>query len=156
MVPQSDLGADKDPTEEAASALLSGGHAIVYVSEMDAAVRFYADVLGLNLTNRYGDKWATVEAGRNLVIGLHPRTPRSPVPGTSGSVMLGLTIDEPIKSVVSRLVERGVRLTGDIVRSETDNFVEIEDLDGNAIYLWEADVESVPDDDLASASSTKS
>ena len=30
--------------------MLSGGHAIVYVSEMDAAVRFDADVLGLNLT----------------------------------------------------------------------------------------------------------
>ena len=123
---------------------------------MDAAVRFYTGVLGLNLTNRYGDKWATVEAGRNLVIGLHPRTPRSPVPGTKGSVMLGLTIDEPIERVVSRLVERGVRLTGDIVRSERDNFVEIEDLDGNAIYLWEADVEPVPEDDLVSASATRS
>ena len=62
--------------------MLSGGHAIVYVSEMDAAVRFYTGVLGLNLTNRYGDKWATVEAGRNLVIGLHPRSPRSPAPGS--------------------------------------------------------------------------
>jgi catechol 2,3-dioxygenase len=156
MVPESDLGADDDPTEGAASAMLSGGHALVYVSEMDAAVRFYADVLGLNLTNRYGDKWATVEAGHNLVIGLHPRSPKSPAPGTKGSVMLGLTIDEPITRVVSRLVERGVRITGDIVRSERDNFVEIEDLDGNAIYLWEADVEPVPDDDFASASSTKS
>ena len=41
--------------------------------------------------------------------------------------------------MVPRLVERGVRLTGEIVRSEQDNFVEIEDQDGNAIYLWEAD-----------------
>ena len=154
MVPQTDLGADADPTEDAASAMLSGGHAIVYVSEMDAAVRFYTDVLGLNLTNRYGDKWATVEAGRNLVIGLHPRSPKSPAPGTRGSVMLGLTIDEPIKSVVSRLVERGVRLTGDIVRSETENFVEIEDLDGNALYLWEAVAEPAPENDLASEAST--
>ena len=71
---------DAEPADEAASAMLSGGHAIVYVAEMDAAVRFYSDVLGLNLTNRYGDKWATVEAGRNLVIGLHPRTARSPAP----------------------------------------------------------------------------
>lgn len=154
MVPQTDFGADKDPTKEAASAMLSGGHAIVYVSEMDAAVRFYADVLGLNLTNRCGDKWATVEAGHNLVIGLHPPSPKSPAPGTKGSVMLGLTIDEPIKSVVARLVERGVRLTGDIVRSETDNFVEIEDLDGNAIYLWEVDAERVPENDLVSKGST--
>ena len=145
MVPETDLAADEDPAGDAASAMLSGGHAIVYVSNMDAAVRFYSDVLGLNLTNRYGDKWATVEAGRNLVIGLHPRTPRSPAPGTKGSVMLGLTIDEPIERVVSRLAERGVRLTGDIVRSEPDSFVEIEDLDGNAIYLWEVDTQPEPE-----------
>ncbi len=137
MVPETDLSADEDATGEAAPAMLSGGHALVYVSDMNVAVNFYVNVLGLELTNRYGDKWATVEAGRNLVIGLHPRTPRSPAPGTKGSVMLGLTVDEPIKSVVSRLVERGVRLAGEIIRSETDNFVEIEDLDGNAIYLWE-------------------
>ncbi len=156
MVPQSDLEADDHLTQETTSAMLAGGHAIVYVSQMDAAVRFYAGVLGLNLTNRYGDKWATVEAGRTLVIGLHPRSPRSPTPGTKGSVTLGLAIDEPITSVVSRLVERGVRLTGPIIRSERDNFVEIEDMDGNPIYLWEADVEPVSDDALATARSTKS
>ena len=50
--------------------------------------------------------------------------------------MLGLTIDEPIKRVISRLVEGGVGLTGEVVRSGSENFVEIEDLDGNALYLW--------------------
>lgn len=145
MVPESDLAAGEGPTSEAAPAMLSGGHALVYVSDMDAAVRFYAGVLGLKLTNRYGDKWATVEAGRDLVIGLHPRTPRSPVPGTKGSVMLGLTIDEPIDRVVSRLADRGVRLAGEIIRSETDRFAEIEDMDGNAIYLWEPEAAAVPE-----------
>ena len=154
MVPETDLAAQQDPTGHAATAMLTGGHALVYVSEMDAAVRFYRDVLGLNLTNRYGDKRATVEAGRNLVIGLHPRSPGSPAPGTKGSVMLGLTIDEPITGVVTRLVERGVRLTGDIARSETDNFVEIEDMDGNAIYLWEVAAEPVPEKNLVSTGST--
>ena len=69
--------------------------------------------------------------------------------------MLGLTIDEPIERVVSRLVERGVRLTGEIIRSGSENFVEIEDQDGNAIYLWEAAAEAVPENDVASAASTK-
>ena len=39
---------------------------------MDRSVRFYTEVLGLKLTNRFGDSWATVEAGKGLTIGLHP------------------------------------------------------------------------------------
>ena len=39
---------------------------------MDNAIRFYTEVLGLKLTNRFGNNWATVQAGKTLVIGLHP------------------------------------------------------------------------------------
>lgn len=31
--------------------MISGGNATVYVSDMDAAVRFYSEILGLKLTN---------------------------------------------------------------------------------------------------------
>lgn len=117
--------------------LVSGGHAIVYVSKMDAAVRFYSETLGLKLTNRFGNNFATVEAGK-LVLGIHPQTANTADPGTKGSVMLGLTIDEPIDRVVARLTTRGVRFTGAISRAEEDAFVEFEDPDGNALYIWEA------------------
>ncbi|HEX4134941.1 MAG TPA: VOC family protein [Bryobacteraceae bacterium] len=56
--------------------MISGGNATVFVSNMDAAVRFYTEVLGLKLTNRFGDNWATVEAGKGLTIGLHPASPK--------------------------------------------------------------------------------
>jgi catechol 2,3-dioxygenase-like lactoylglutathione lyase family enzyme len=154
MMPPTDLQSGNDPAPTPEPALISGGSAIVYVSDMDAAVRFYVEVLGLNLTNRYGDKWATVEAGSTLVIGLHPRSARFPAPGTKGSVMLGLSIDEPIADVVSSLVQRGVRLTGEIVRSEQDAFVELEDQDGNAIYLWEADSSPAVEKDLVLTDAT--
>jgi predicted enzyme related to lactoylglutathione lyase len=137
MVPQSDLGSKEGPGQSAVSPMLSGGHANIYVSSMDATVRFYTEVLGLKLTNRFDDHWATVEAGNSLVIGLHPESPRYPAPGTKGAVVLGLEIDEPIERVVSRLLERGVRTTGAIVRSELENVAEIEDPDGNAIRLGE-------------------
>jgi catechol 2,3-dioxygenase-like lactoylglutathione lyase family enzyme len=120
--------------ESVPDALISGGHAIVYVSDMDAAIRFYADTLGLKLTYRFEDKFATIEAGRNLLLAVHPKTPNTPDPGTKGSVTLGLVVDEPIDTVVSRLAQRGVRVTG---RSEPDRSVDIEDLDGNVITLWE-------------------
>lgn len=47
---------------------------------MDAAIRFYTDTLGLTLTNRFENHFATVEVGRSLVLGIHPRTPRTPIP----------------------------------------------------------------------------
>ena len=116
--------------------IMTGGHAIVYVSDMDAAIRFYTKTLGLTLTNRFGNNIAFAEAGR-LVLAIHPKTPNTPSPGERGSVMLGLTIDEPIDQVLSQLTARGVRITGSITRSGPDNFVELEDPDGNPIYLWE-------------------
>jgi catechol 2,3-dioxygenase-like lactoylglutathione lyase family enzyme len=115
-------------------ALVSGGHAIVYVSDMDRAIDFYSNTLGLKLTNRFENHFATVEVGR-LVLAIHPHTSRTPAPGTKGCVTLGLVVDQPIDTVLARLAQRGVRTTG---RSETARFADIEDPDGNVITLWEA------------------
>jgi len=117
------------------TSLPSGGHAIVYVTNMDAAIRFYTETLALKLTNRFENHFATVEVGRSLVLAIHPQNARSPIPGTKGSVTLGLVADEPLDTVVSRLAQRGVRLNG---RSEEAGSVHIEDLDGNVITLWDA------------------
>jgi catechol 2,3-dioxygenase-like lactoylglutathione lyase family enzyme len=126
------------------NALLSGGHAIVYVSNMDAAIRFYTETLGLPLTNRFDNHFATVEVGRSLVLGIHPQTPRTPIPGTRGSVTLGLVVDEPIDTVIARLAQRGARVLaqpsgdGGSGPAENGRAVDIEDLDGNVITLWES------------------
>ena len=113
----------RNPPKEALSAMISGGNATIYVANMDAAVRFYTDVLGLKLTNRFGERWATVEAGPSywtpdevgagLVIGLHPASPKHPAPGTKGAVMFGLETYKPIEDVVSRLADRVFGRRGD-------------------------------------------
>ncbi len=133
--------------------MISGGNATVFVSNMDAAVQFYTQVLGLKLTNRFGDNWATVEAGKGLTIGLHPASPKYPSPGTKGSMMLGLEIDEAIEKVVARLGDRGVAVRAPIVRAESGNFVHLEDPDGNEIYLWEVVQEAVHETVFADAGS---
>jgi len=115
--------------------MITGGNATVFVSNMDTAVHFYTEVLGLKLTNRFGDSWATVQAGKGLTIGLHPARPQFPPPGTKGAIMLGLEIDEPIDGVVARLSTKGVRMTGPIIRGEEGSFAHFEDPDGNEIYL---------------------
>lgn len=127
---------DRHAASGADTLLLSGGHAIVYVSDMDKAIRFYADTLGLTLTNRFENHFATVEVGRSLVLGIHPHTPRTPIPGTKGSVTLSLVVDEPLDAVLARLAQRGVRTTG---HAQPGRSADIEDLDGNVITLWEAD-----------------
>jgi len=125
--------------------MISGGNATVLVSNMDASVRFYTEVMGLKLTNRFGNSWATVEAGKGLTIGLHPASPKYPAPGTKGGIMLGLEIDEPIAGVVARLSEKGARITGTIIKDGPGNFVHLEDPDGNEIYLWETHPVSEPE-----------
>ncbi|HEV8483442.1 MAG TPA: VOC family protein [Blastocatellia bacterium] len=117
--------------------MISGGNVTVLVSDMDAAVTFYTNVLAMKLINRFGNHWATVDAGKGLVIGLHPASAKFPAPGTKGGMMIGLEIDEPIETAVDRLQRNGVRFKGSIVKDEPGNFADFEDLDGNPFYLWE-------------------
>jgi predicted enzyme related to lactoylglutathione lyase len=117
--------------------MISGGNATIFISDMDRAVRFYTEVLELRLLERYGNDWARVDAGKGLIIGLHHTSPNYPSPGTKGATMLGLETKENIDGLVSRLKDRGVRIAGEIVRSENGNFAHFADPDGNDMYLWE-------------------
>src|SRR5688572_4274462 len=118
--------------------MISGGNATVYVPNMDAAIQFYTAKLGLALTNRFGNQWATLNAGPSywtndsagLTIGLHPSSPKHPAPGTPGGIGFGLETYMPIEQVVSLLTERGVRITSEIVRYEGGNCFKLEDADG--------------------------
>jgi catechol 2,3-dioxygenase-like lactoylglutathione lyase family enzyme len=129
--------------------MISGGNATIFVSNMDAAVRFYTDVLGLRLTNRFGDAWATIDAGHGLTIGLHPESPKYPAPGTRGSMVLGLEIDEPIETVVARLSERGVQFKGSITNDQAGKFATLADPDGNEMYLWETVFDAMAQSEFA-------
>ena len=117
--------------------MITGGNATVYVSDMDLAVSFYVNVLGLKLKQRFGSHWAEIKVGENLVIGLHPKSEKVPAPGTSGAISIGLMIDEPIDEVVQRLGAKGVSFRGPVVRDEKAGiaFASFGDQDGNDLYL---------------------
>jgi predicted enzyme related to lactoylglutathione lyase len=129
--------------------MITGGNATVFVSNMDRAVQFYTEVLGLKLTNRFGDNWATIDAGKGLTIGLHPASPKYPAPGAKGGIMLGMEIEGTIEKAVASLGKKGVQFKDSVVKSEAGNFVHLEDPDGNEIYLWEVNPVTVPETDLA-------
>lgn len=124
--------------------MISGGNATVYVSDMDAAVRFYSEILGLKVTNRFGNHWATVRAGHTLVIGLHPWSTKYPAPGTKGSVQIGLVWrDEPITALAERLRKHGIEVSG-IIASQEANYIQFADPDGNPIYVGDRDYVEEP------------
>src|SRR5688572_23776061 len=131
--------------------MIYGGNATVYVSDMDKAVRFYSEVLGLKLTNRFGNHWATVQAGKSLVIGLHPWRTGSPAPGTRGAVQIGLVLeqDHPIEQFADRLRKHGVDVS-EIIESESGNYINFEDPDGNPIYIgdWDPNFDALPGESL--------
>ncbi len=45
-------------------------HAWFWVADMDRALRFYVDAVGLRLIHRHGDEWAELDAGR-IRLALH-------------------------------------------------------------------------------------
>lgn len=117
--------------------MIAGGNATIIVADMDRSIRFYTEVLGLRLTNRFGNDWATVDAGPGLTIGIHPARPDQPAPGSRGAILLGLDIDIPIQQAVTRLAQHSVPLKGAVTFTLQGNFVSLHDPDGNEIYLWE-------------------
>ena len=118
--------------------MISGGNATIYVTDMDRAVRFYTETLGLKLQYRAGDEWASIDAGSGLILGLHLTREGGPAAGRSGSISVGLSVTEPFERVVETLRQRGVEFRGN--REETAiRLAFFGDPDGNDLYL--ADVQ---------------
>ncbi len=115
--------------------MVTGGNATIYISNMDAAIRFYTRTLGMQPKDHYGDHWATVVAG-GFEIGLHPKSLTSPAPGTSGSIQIGLMVDD-IEIGRGRLAGGGARQVAEIAGGSGGSFVHFQDPGGNELYLWQ-------------------
>jgi catechol 2,3-dioxygenase-like lactoylglutathione lyase family enzyme len=99
-----------------------------YVSDMERAVAFYEDLLGLRLVER-GDEWSALDCG-GVRLGLH----RSDAPpgGESGAVVSFRVADAA--AAVERLRAGGANV-GDVQREPFGLLVHLEDPDGNALRL---------------------
>ena len=117
--------------------MISGGMPTIFVSDMDGAVSFYTEILGLRLAFRAADHWASIDAGDGLTIGLHPASVDSPPPGTSGAISVGLSVTQPIADVVKMLEDRGVRFSGPVIDEGMLRLAFFTDPDGNDLYLSE-------------------
>jgi catechol 2,3-dioxygenase-like lactoylglutathione lyase family enzyme len=117
--------------------MLSGALPTVFVSDMDRAVAFYTEVLGLSLAFRAGDHWASIDAGAGTQIGLHPASPGATArPADLDAMSIGLNVTEPIETVMAALSARGVGF-GDLSSDGMLKIAPFTDPDGNALYLCE-------------------
>jgi catechol 2,3-dioxygenase-like lactoylglutathione lyase family enzyme len=106
-------------------------HIYYWVSDMDAAVAFYGDTLGLSLVRRDGDEWAEFEAGP-IRFALHGGAEQ---PSASGTVVLRVhDLD------AARMVLRGRGALLDEHVGEVEGFARfatVRDPDGNPVQLIE-------------------
>ncbi len=104
-----------------------------YVRDMDRAVQFYTEVLGLPLEHRFGDNWAEVNAGP-VTVGLHPVDEHDTVVAGGGGTA-SFTV-ENIEDVVKQLRERGATV-GEIHERPRGKFAMVTDPDGNHLHFIE-------------------
>jgi len=103
-----------------------------FVSDMERAVTFYRDVLGLRLVYRTGDDWAQFEAGP-VQLGLHASGHGEHRPGGT----LAFRVDDLDSSRVA-LAARGISFTPEGGGEGGEpRFVEFPDPDGNVLGLLE-------------------
>lgn len=115
--------------------MFTSGNVTIYVANMDRAVRFYTETLGLKLAYRFGDHWASVELGKGLTIGLHPASAESPK--GRGGMAIGLELAGSIDDAVRRLEAKGVHFGSVVNEAKAGKFAHFEDPDGNLLYLAE-------------------
>ena len=101
----------------------------VMVSDMDTAINFYTETLGLQLKNRYGDHWAEIEAP-GITIGLHPKSKKDIKLGDNLSIGFGV---DDIKQTVAALEKKGI--TFNMIDDRQIWLALFIDPDGNSLYF---------------------
>jgi len=108
----------------------------IFVSNMDHAIQFYTNVLGMKLLYRFGDEWSTLKTDDGVTIGLHPATKDSPA-GKKGSITIGFEAPETIEKAVAAMKAKGVTFTSAIQDDKQVKAANFADPDGNEMYIVE-------------------
>jgi catechol 2,3-dioxygenase-like lactoylglutathione lyase family enzyme len=98
-------------------------YAIEYVADMDRAIGFYRDKLGLELKFQ-SPFWSEFATGET-VLALHPASEKT----AAGSIELGFSVDD-LGEFYSRRDQVGVEFTGEPKEEHGLHIAQIRDADG--------------------------
>jgi predicted enzyme related to lactoylglutathione lyase len=108
-------------------------HVYYWVSDMDRAVKFYEDVLGLELRQRNGPTWAEFDGG-SVTLAIHQAVEGWPAqPGGATAVFKTADLDTARSELEGRGVEFGH--AGEV--GEWARYATFKDPDGNTLQLIE-------------------
>jgi catechol 2,3-dioxygenase-like lactoylglutathione lyase family enzyme len=116
-----------------ADQVYSDSQVTLMVPDMDEAVRFYTETLGLRLKTRYGNEFAVIDAP-GLTIGLHPLPAAQSPQAHSMSIGLGV---ESLEATMQQLSERGLRFIGPIREDPPIRIAYFAGPGGTPLYLCE-------------------
>jgi len=117
------------------------GHVHLTVADLDRALAFYRDVLGFEVTARYGrDAVFLAAGGYHHHIGLNTWAGRGaprPAPGTTGLYHFAILYPDrhQLGRAVARLLEAGVPLEGASDHGVSEA-IYLRDPDGNGVELY--------------------
>jgi catechol 2,3-dioxygenase len=133
------------------------GHVHLTVSDLDRSLAFYRDVLGFEVTMRYGKDAVFLSAGGyHHHLGLNTWAGRGappPPPGTTGLYHFAILYPDraSLATALRRLIEHGVRLDGASDHGVSEALY-LRDPDGNGVELYrdrpEAEWPRAPDGSL--------
>ena len=109
-------------------------HVYYWVTDMDRAVEFYRDVVGLRLLRRDGSNWAEFDAGP-VRLALHGAVEGRPMQPGGATAVFGV---DDLDAVRGELAGRGAPFDEHLGEVEGfARFASFRDPDGNAVQLIE-------------------
>ncbi|OIH99786.1 MULTISPECIES: VOC family protein [unclassified Curtobacterium] len=113
---------------------MASGVAAVWVpvSDMERAVAFYRDTLGLTVKDQ-SDDWSEIDAN-GLMIGLNSR--ESATSSSGGGAVVTFQPDGSIEDEVASLKERGADIQGEISEHPWGKIIPFKDSEGNDLQLY--------------------
>jgi catechol 2,3-dioxygenase-like lactoylglutathione lyase family enzyme len=114
--------------------MIRGGLVTLFVRDVDRAVRFYVETLGMKLVEEAGKGWAVIDAGDGFRIGLTHIEHGAPVESRSAfAPSVGFYPKVPIREAIAILENRGVHF--DVKDDGPMTLAHFRDPDDNVLHL---------------------
>jgi catechol 2,3-dioxygenase-like lactoylglutathione lyase family enzyme len=115
--------------------MFKSGFVTIIVDDLKKAEQFYVETLGLKVQFQVEGHLVQVEAPGLTIQLLHPREGQDSQHAKSGSVHIGLEVQE-LEPAINLLQSRGVEFQP-IMEEEATRLVYFSDPEGNSLYLIE-------------------